>query len=178
MVAVLSTLSRVVAVSATDVAMRARHSPRMANHLRAWREYRGLSQTEVGERLGSIHKTTISKVESRPRIGSDWLEKLAGVYGVNQTELLGPPPMNLVVQAPLNVSRAALVDRFSEALTKLVRDGVPLPGWPEILADSVLDELRPSETQLPIPEARVPRARAGSRATTLPSAAKTQRKTP
>lgn len=58
------------------------------NHLRAWREYRGLTQAELGESIGTTDNV-ISLLESGGRRLSDkWLYKLAPALGTRPGFLL------------------------------------------------------------------------------------------
>lgn len=69
---------------------RKRHEP--MQHLRAWRDFRGLNTREVGDRLG-VAMSTVGKWESgETAIRVQDLELLARVYRVEVTRLFGPPP--------------------------------------------------------------------------------------
>ena len=60
-------------------------------HLRAWRQYRGLTQAAVAARLG-MESSTISRWERgvlAPRM--DDLERLAEAYRASVTALMAPP---------------------------------------------------------------------------------------
>ena len=64
----------------------------MSNYLRQWRESRGLTLEQVGNGIGT-DKTQVSKLERGDRrLSTDWLEKLARLYGVDTAKLLAPPP--------------------------------------------------------------------------------------
>ncbi|MBD2816495.1 helix-turn-helix transcriptional regulator [Xenorhabdus sp. Flor] len=52
----------------------------------AWRIYRGLSQTEVAEKLG-IKQAAVSQFEKAERPRQATLEKLAALYGCRPTQL-------------------------------------------------------------------------------------------
>lgn len=64
------------------------------NHLRAWREARGLTLEAVAEMLGT-DKTQVSKLERGERGLTDrWIERFATkVYRVQPPALLMPPPV-------------------------------------------------------------------------------------
>ncbi|MDC9590722.1 helix-turn-helix transcriptional regulator [Xenorhabdus sp. XENO-10] len=53
----------------------------------AWRMYRGISQTEVAEKLG-ITQAAISQFEKSERPRQATLEKLAALYGCRSTQLI------------------------------------------------------------------------------------------
>lgn len=61
---------------------------RVGERLKAARERAGLSQTQVGERIGA-HLTTVSRWERGAPIKTEALRKLAALYGVSAGELLG-----------------------------------------------------------------------------------------
>lgn len=63
----------------------------MRNFLREWREAKGLSQTAVGELVGT-DKTQVSKLERGDRrLSTDWLEKFAKAFKTDPAKLMGPP---------------------------------------------------------------------------------------
>lgn len=71
------------------------YARRMKNHLRAWREFRQLSQEQVAERLGTA-KGVISLLENGKRPLSDkWLHKLAEVLETRPGHLLDLDPNEL-----------------------------------------------------------------------------------
>ena len=62
------------------------------NHLKAWRESRGLTLEQVGTALNS-DKTHMSKLEKGQRkLTTDWLERFARFYRVSVAAMLAPPP--------------------------------------------------------------------------------------
>jgi transcriptional regulator with XRE-family HTH domain len=70
------------------------HKP-SANHLRAWREFRGLSQEELAEKVGTAGNV-ISLLESGERGLSDkWLRKLAPALGTTPGYLLDHDPNDI-----------------------------------------------------------------------------------
>jgi len=65
------------------------------NHLKAWREYRRITQAQLGELVGTTG-AVISLLESGDRRLSDkWLRKLAPVLGTSPGHLLEHDPENL-----------------------------------------------------------------------------------
>jgi transcriptional regulator with XRE-family HTH domain len=77
--------------------------------IRAWRDYRGLSQEEAAERV-DVDRTTISRLESgKIPYNQDILERLALAYGCDVEDLirvdpLKPDPPRLVYQQLLRAS--------------------------------------------------------------------------
>lgn len=62
------------------------------NHLRAWREFRGLTQAKLAEAVGTTG-AVISLLESGDRgLGDKWLRKLAPVLGTRPGHLLEVDP--------------------------------------------------------------------------------------
>ena len=75
----------------TDTAVPIWQHGAMANHLRAWREYRGLSQEALGAAVGAT-KSAISKLESGDRqLTERWLTELARPLKATPAALLSPP---------------------------------------------------------------------------------------
>lgn len=65
------------------------------NHLRAWREFRGLSQAELAERVGT-NQNMIGYLETGERgLSAKWLRKLAAVLGTQPGHLLEHDPSTL-----------------------------------------------------------------------------------
>lgn len=66
-----------------------------ANHLRAWREYRELTQAELAEKVGT-NDNVISLLESGERgLSHKWLLKLAPALGTTPGFLLDHSPYDL-----------------------------------------------------------------------------------
>jgi phage repressor protein C with HTH and peptisase S24 domain len=66
--------------------------PSMPNYIRAWREFRGLSQEQLGA-AASTDKTQISKLEREERrLTLDWMERLAPALNIRAADLTHPPP--------------------------------------------------------------------------------------
>ncbi len=62
------------------------------NHLKAWREFRKLSQEELGDKVGTTG-STISMLEMGERgLSAKWLRKLAPVLGTTPGHLLDHDP--------------------------------------------------------------------------------------
>lgn len=62
------------------------------NHLKAWREFRKMSQEELGEKVGTSG-STISMLELGERgLSAKWLRKLAPVLGTKPGHLLDNDP--------------------------------------------------------------------------------------
>ncbi len=71
------------------------YTRRMKNHLRAWREFRKMSQEEVADRVGTA-KGVISLLENGKRPLSDkWLHKLAAVLDTRPGHLLDLDPSEI-----------------------------------------------------------------------------------
>jgi transcriptional regulator with XRE-family HTH domain len=65
------------------------------NHLRAWREYRGLSQTELAELAGTTHQVIGYLERGRTQLSAKWLRKLAPVLDTTPGMLLDHAPEEL-----------------------------------------------------------------------------------
>jgi len=64
----------------------------MPNYIRAWREFRGLSQEQLGAAV-STDKTQISKLErDERRLTLAWMERLGAALNITPTDLTHPPP--------------------------------------------------------------------------------------
>lgn len=86
-----------------------------ANHLRAWREHRGMSQEDLADRVGTAGNV-ISLLESGGRKLSDkWLHKLAPVLGTTPGFLLDHDP-NDIDAAFLDAAMAVPKERRAQAL--------------------------------------------------------------
>jgi transcriptional regulator with XRE-family HTH domain len=62
----------------------------MKLYLKAWREFRGLSQEQVGNTLGVRH-TTIGRWEKGAVLTTEQLQALAEAYTATVPELMAPP---------------------------------------------------------------------------------------
>lgn len=68
---------------------------RLPNHLRAWREFRKMTQEQLADRVGT-DKAVISLLESGARGLSDkWLRRLAPVLQTSAGHLLDHDPSDL-----------------------------------------------------------------------------------
>lgn len=65
------------------------------NHLRAWREYRGLSQEELAERIGSSHQVIGYLERGRTQLSAKWLRKLAPALKTTPGHLLDHDPSEM-----------------------------------------------------------------------------------
>lgn len=73
----------------------AKDSKKPANHLRAWREFRGLTQEKLAE-LADTKGSTISLLESGDRGLSDkWLRRFAPILKTSPGFLMDHDPNNL-----------------------------------------------------------------------------------
>lgn len=54
--------------------------------IRAWREYLGLTQQEVADKMG-ITQAALSQIESNTRPRKETLQKLAAIFGVEVSQL-------------------------------------------------------------------------------------------
>jgi transcriptional regulator with XRE-family HTH domain len=85
-------------------------SNRQKTFLRQWREYRGLSLEEAGEKIGVTHGH-LSKIERGKRhYNQDQLEGLARVYGTSLVALLTVDPKN--TEQRLKSEIQDLIDRM------------------------------------------------------------------
>lgn len=65
------------------------------NHLRAWREYRGLSQAELAEAAGTTHQVIGYLERGRTQLSAKWLRKLAPCLKTTSGLLLEHDPNDL-----------------------------------------------------------------------------------
>lgn len=65
------------------------------NHLRAWREFRGLSQTELAELVESSHQVIGYLERGRTALSDKWLHKLAPALDTTPGLLLDHDPNEL-----------------------------------------------------------------------------------
>lgn len=62
------------------------------NHLRAWREYRGMSQPELAELAGTSHQVIGYLERGRTQLSAKWLRKLAPILGTTPGHILDYEP--------------------------------------------------------------------------------------
>lgn len=78
-----------------NVSMAKDETPKIQNHLRAWREFRRMTQEELGAAVG-VNGSTISLLEGGHRKLSDkWLRKLAPVLNTSPGYILDHDPEDL-----------------------------------------------------------------------------------
>lgn len=65
------------------------------NHLRAWREFRGLSQQELAEKAGTSHQVIGYLERGRTQLSDKWLRRLAPVLDTTPGILLDHDPNQL-----------------------------------------------------------------------------------
>lgn len=65
------------------------------NHLRAWREYRKLSQVELAEAAGTTHQVIGYLERGRTQLSAKWLRKLAPLLRTTPGMLLEHDPGDL-----------------------------------------------------------------------------------
>lgn len=65
------------------------------NHLKAWREYRGLSQPELAEKAGTSHQVIGYLERGRTQLSAKWLRKLAPILDTTPGMLLDHDPHSL-----------------------------------------------------------------------------------
>lgn len=65
------------------------------NHLRAWREYRGLSQVELAEKAETTHQVIGYLERGRTQLSAKWLRKLAPILDTTPGMLLDHAPQEL-----------------------------------------------------------------------------------
>lgn len=88
-----------VCAPCNDFAWAGLHTADMAdedrNYLRAWREYRGLTQEELAEKVGTT-KAVISLLENEKRpLSSKWLRKLAEALSTQPGYILDHDPNSI-----------------------------------------------------------------------------------
>jgi transcriptional regulator with XRE-family HTH domain len=65
------------------------------NHLRAWREFRGLSQVELAEKAETTHQVIGYLERGRTQLSAKWLRTLAPLLGTTPGMLLDHDPHEL-----------------------------------------------------------------------------------
>lgn len=80
-----------------------------ANHLRAWRAYRGLSQLELAEAVGTSHQIIGYLERGRTQLSAKWLRQLAPALETTPGMLLDHDPTEL---------SADVIDIWSHADTR------------------------------------------------------------
>lgn len=65
------------------------------NHLKAWREYRKLSQEDLAERIGTSHQVIGYLERGRTQLSAKWLRKLAPALDTSPGMLLDHDPNDL-----------------------------------------------------------------------------------
>lgn len=104
--------------SSQTVRVSGKTKSKSVNHLRAWREYRGLTQAELAELIGTADNV-ISLLESGGRRLSDkWLYKLAPALKTRAGFLLEFDPGDVDLEI-LEAATATPDNRKSEALALL-----------------------------------------------------------
>lgn len=78
------------------------------NHLRAWREYRGLSQQELAEKAGTSHQVIGYLERGRTQLSAKWLRLLAPILDTTPGMLLEHDPEDLSADVIDIWSRASL----------------------------------------------------------------------
>lgn len=78
------------------------------NHLRAWREYRGLSQQELAEKAGTSHQVIGYLERGRTQLSAKWLRLLAPLLDTTPGMLLDHNPSDLDADVIDMWSRAPL----------------------------------------------------------------------
>jgi transcriptional regulator with XRE-family HTH domain len=95
------------------------------NHLRAWREYRGLTQAQLGERVGT-NSNMIGYLEAGERgLSAKWLRKLADALDTTPGMILDHDPGDLDSDI-LDIWATASTRQkrqISEIAKTLLRDG-------------------------------------------------------
>ena len=113
-------MARDVCSLSNDVSGTTAHNERMAkdvekNHLRAWREYRRMTQDQLAQAVGTT-ASVISLIEAGERgLSSKWLRKLAPVLNTTPGFLLDHHPddldtelVRIVTRIPENQRRQAV----------------------------------------------------------------------
>jgi transcriptional regulator with XRE-family HTH domain len=96
---------------------------RPTQYLRAWREFRGLTQEQAAERA-ECSKSTVSRLEDGSVPYSQGkLEALAHAYGCDPVDLLSPPPNLVATEATSELAAYIMsIDRRDHArLLKVIK---------------------------------------------------------
>lgn len=67
------------------------NAPSMWKHLRAWREFRDLSQEKVGAEMHKRHSTISRWERGEMKLSTEDLEALARIYGATVHQVQMPP---------------------------------------------------------------------------------------
>jgi len=94
----------------------------IAERLKEARKLAGLSQGHVAKMLG-LHRPSVSEMEAgNRRVSADELARLAGIYDVNVTWLLGEAPDTLDAQDPrLELAARELTKLKPDDLDRLLK---------------------------------------------------------
>jgi len=112
------------------------HSDRR-NHLRAWREHRGLSQAQLAAMVGT-EGSVISLLESGDRaLSNKWLRRLAPALETTPGLLLDYEPTD--VDLAMLETFAALPDAEASALRRLVSPDADKPDRPRARLHTLTD---------------------------------------
>lgn len=65
------------------------------NNLRAWREHRNMSQTDLAEAVGTTHGQIAHLETGRSQLSEKWLRKLADALDTTAGHLLDHDPKNM-----------------------------------------------------------------------------------
>lgn len=124
-----------------------RHLGRPPNHLRAWREFRGLTQAQLAKIIGT-EGSVISLLESGDRAASDkWLRRLAEALEISPGLLLDFEPASLDAAMLEFWARVRDPERRHGLLSSDdLRDAGPVAKWPRA---------RTRADDLDVPDARV-----------------------
>lgn len=102
--------------------VRSKQTPAMTNHLKAWRDSRGWTMDEMGDRLGGATASQVNKLEKgHQKLTAEWIGRYAKAFGVQLYAILEPPG---TVVTPFS----APPDFDPDAFIAAVRLGLELSG--------------------------------------------------
>jgi transcriptional regulator with XRE-family HTH domain len=95
------------------------------NHLRAWREYRSLSQEELADKIGTSHQVIGYLERGRTQLSAKWLRKIAPALKTTPGMLLDHDPHELSADVIDIWSRASEREKrqIADIARTLIRTG-------------------------------------------------------
>lgn len=80
--------------------------PDARENVRAWREFRGMSQTELSRLLG-VAKSEVSRLEGgHRRLTIEWLDRIAAAMQLKREQLFEAPPRYRSMEERINAANA------------------------------------------------------------------------
>ena len=94
----------------------------MSNQIRAWREYRGLTQEQLAE-AANTSPQQVSRLETGARRLSDvWIGLLTAALSCTPTQLLNEPPGSVIQSEGANTDESDDSMPVEQLLVRVVRD--------------------------------------------------------